>query len=150
MKPVANAIGQLGAQDIATLQGGGTLTIENETIALEHVLIVQESKGDGAVASSGDVTVELDTTITHDLKLEGLAREVISKIQNARKDAGLEVEDRIRLSLRSLSVDLNDAIKAHSDLITAEVLATELCALDQEHTQTKAGGEPLEIALTKM
>ena len=149
MKPVAGAIGQLGTAEIAALQAGETLTIEGESISLEHVLIVQESKGEGAVASSGEVTVELDTTITHELKLEGLAREVISKVQSARKDTGLEVEDRIRLSLRSPSDDLSQAIQTHSALIAAEVLATDLCALDQEHSQTKAGGEPLEIALTR-
>ena len=148
MKPVANAIGQLGASDIAALQAGETLTIEGESIALEHVLIVQESHGEGAVASSGDVTVELDTHITHELKLEGLAREVISKVQNARKDAGLQVEDRIRLSLSSDSALLTEAISAHNELIAAEVLATEMGAVDANVVSTKAGGEPLQIALT--
>ena len=94
MKPVAGAIAQLGAADIAKLQAGETLTLEGESIALEHVLIVQESKGEGAVASSGEVTVELDTTITPELKLEGLAREVISKVQSAR--SGLKASDKRR------------------------------------------------------
>ncbi|MEC8194206.1 MAG: isoleucine--tRNA ligase [Myxococcota bacterium] len=149
MKPVAGAIARLGAGDIAKLQAGEALTIEGESIALEHVLIVQESKGEGAVASSGDVTVELDTTITHALKLEGLAREIISKVQGARKDAGLEVEDRIHLSLRTESADLAEAIAAHGDLIAGEVLATELANLDAEHTGVKAGGEALGIALQR-
>jgi isoleucyl-tRNA synthetase len=149
MKPVANAIGQLGADDIAALQAGETLTIEGESIALEHVMIVQESRGEGAVASSGDITVELNTTITHELKLEGLAREVISKVQSARKDAGLQVEDRIHLSLKTDSTDLTDAINAHGALISGEVLAVELTELSVEHTATKAGGEPLEIGLAK-
>jgi isoleucyl-tRNA synthetase len=149
MKPVANAIGQLGAGDIAALQAGETLTIEGESIALEHVMIVQESRGEGAVASSGDITVELNTTITHELKLEGLAREVISKVQSARKDAGLQVEDRIHLSLKTDSTDLTDAINAHGALISGEVLAVELTELSVEHTATKAGGEPLEIGLAK-
>jgi len=147
MKPVANAIGQLDTAAIGALQAGETLTIEGESISLDHVLIVQESRGEGAVASSGEITVELDTTITHELKLEGLAREIISKVQSARKDAGLQVEDRISLSLRSSAADLNDAIAAHSGLIAAEVLATEMVSLDGEHTEVKAGGEPLEIAL---
>jgi isoleucyl-tRNA synthetase len=149
MKPVAGAIGQLGAGDIAALQAGETLTIEGESIALEHVMIVQESRGDGAVASSGDITVELDTTITHELKLEGLAREIISKVQSARKEAGLQVEDRIQLSIKTDSTDLADAITAHGELIAGEVLAVELTELSVEHTATKAGGEPLEIGLTK-
>ncbi len=149
MKPVANAIGALGATDIAALQAGQTLAIEGESIGLEHVLIVQESRGEGAVESSGDVTVELDTTITHELKLEGLAREVISKVQSARKDAGLQVEDRIHLSLRTDSTDLAAAISAHGALISGEVLAIDLTDLSVDHAVTKAGGEPLEIGLTK-
>ena len=148
MKPVAAAIGQLGPADIARLQAGEALTIEGESIALEHVQIVQESKGEGAVASSGAVTVELDTTITHELKLEGLAREVVSKVQSARKEAGLEVEDRIVLSLKTESDDLTAAIAAHGKLIAAEVLATELKSLDVEHSTLKAGGEPLQIGLS--
>ena len=149
MKPVAAAISQLGADDIAKLQAGESLSIEGEAIALEHVQIVQESKGEGAVASSGAVTVELDTTITHELKLEGLAREVVSKVQSARKEAGLEVEDRIVLSLKTPSEDLAAAISTHASLIAAEVLATELRDLDVTHTSQKAGGEPLEIGLAR-
>ena len=149
MKPVAGAIGQLGATDIAALQAGETLTIEGESIALEHVMIVQESRGDGAVESSGDVTLELDTTITHELKLEGLAREIISKVQSARKDAGLQVEDRIVLSLKTESTDVTDAIQAHGELIAGEVLATSLTPLEVPHLATTASGNTLEIGLRK-
>jgi isoleucyl-tRNA synthetase len=149
MKPVANAIGQLGAADLAALQAGETLTIEGESIALEHVMIVQESRGDGAVQSSGDVTVDLNTTITHALKLEGLAREVISKVQGARKEAGLAVEDRIILSLRTDSTEIQAAIAAHAELISGEVLANEMRTLDAAHVLTKAGGEAIEIGLCK-
>ena len=87
--------------------------------------------------------------VFHALKLEGLAREIISKVQSARKDAGLEVEDRIQLSLRTESADLTKAIAAHGDLIAGEVLATALVALDAEHTGVKAGGEALGIALQR-
>ena len=149
MKPIAGAIGQLGAEDIAALQAGETLTIEGESIALEHVMIVQESRGDGAVASSGGLTVELDTTITHELKLEGLAREIISKVQSARKDAGLQVEDRIVLSLKTESTDITDAIQAHGELIAGEVLATSLTPLEISHLATTASGNVLEIGLRK-
>jgi isoleucyl-tRNA synthetase len=149
MKPVAAAIGQLGAADIARLQAGEALSIEGESIVLEHVQVVQESKGDGAVASTGAVTVALDTTITPELKLEGLAREIVSKVQSARKEAGLQVEDRILLSLRTASDSLTAAIQAHGTLIATEVLASELVSLDVAHQALKAGGEPLEIGLTR-
>jgi isoleucyl-tRNA synthetase len=149
MKPVANAIAQLGAADISALQAGETLSIEGESISLAHVLVVSESQGNGAVAISGDITVALDTTISEALKLEGLARELISKVQHARKEAGLEVEDRIILSLRSESAPLNAAISAHGQLIAAEVLAVGFEALDIPHDATTAGSEPLEIGLKR-
>ena len=145
----AGAIAQLDGAQLSALQAGETLIIEGEEIDASGVMIVQESTGDGAVQSNAGVTVELDTTITHALKLEGLAREIISKVQSARKDAGLEVEDRIQLSLRTESTDLTEAIAAHGDLIAGEVLATALVALDAEHTGVKAGGEALGIALQR-
>ena len=92
---------------------------------------------------------QLDTTITHELKLEGLAREIISKVQSARKDAGLQVEDRIVLSLKTESTDITDAIQAHGELIAGEVLATSLAPLEISHLATTASGNALEIGLRK-
>ena len=149
MKVVASAIAQLDGAQINALQAGETLTIEGESIDANGVLIVQESTGDGAVQSNEGVTVELDTTITEELHLEGLARELVSKVQAARKDAGLEVEDRIRLSVRTESETMKAAIAAHGELICSEVLALELGAFDLEHQATKAGTEAVEIGLVK-
>ena len=149
MKVVASAIAQLDGSQINALQAGETLTIEGESIDANGVLIVQESTGDGAVQSNAGVTVELDTTITEALHLEGLARELVSKVQAARKDAGLEVEDRIRLSVRTESETMKAAIAAHGELICSEVLALELGAFDLEHQSTKAGTEAVEIGLAK-
>ncbi|MEC7242033.1 MAG: isoleucine--tRNA ligase [Myxococcota bacterium] len=149
MKPVANAIAALAPKEIQALRDGKTLTIEGEEIALEHVLVVQEATGDGAVGTSGPITVELNTEISHTLRLEGLARELVSKIQAARKEAGLEVEDRILLSLKSDSSDMLASIKAHSGMIQSEVLAVELLELPAEHHLVDAGGEAVAIAVAK-
>jgi isoleucyl-tRNA synthetase len=149
MKAVAGAIATLETDQIQALRDGETLILEGEDIALEHVLVVQEATGEGAVESSGDITVELDTRISESLKLEGLARELVSKVQAARKEAGLQVEDRIVLSLQTESVDLQSAIAAHSQMICGEVLATELAALDGTHSQVKAGGESVGIAVQR-
>ena len=75
-------------------------------------------------ASAGFVTA-IDPTITEDLRLEGLARELISRVQRMRKDAGLAVSDRIRLVV-SGDADLGAAVSRHRDWIAHEVLATEL------------------------
>ena len=149
MKPVANAISALSDEEIQSLRNGGLITIEGEEISLEHVIVVQESTGDGAIESSGDVTVELDTHITETLRLEGLARELVSKVQAARKDAGLEVEDRIVLSLQTESDAMKSAIEAHRTMICGEVLATTIASLNSTHSMVDAGGEKIGIAVEK-
>ena len=149
MKAVAGAIAALSPDQIQAIRDGDTLVLEGEDISLEHVLVVQEATGEGAVETSGDITVELDTRISETLKLEGLARELVSKVQAARKEAGLEVEDRIVLSLQTESADLQSAIDAHSQMICGEVLATEMSQIDGVHNQVKAGGEPVGIAVQR-
>ncbi len=149
MKVVAAAIARLSSADLRSLQQGETVTVEGEPISLDDVQIVLEAHGDGAVASAGDVTIRLDTDVTPELRLEGLAREVIARVQAARKEAGLAVEDRIALSLRTTSDVLQEALAAHRALIAAEVLAVEWGALDADHASVDAGGEVLELALRK-
>jgi len=110
---------------------------------------VQNAKTEGAIASTSQVTVVMDTTISPELHLEGLAREVVSKVQGARKDAGLEVEDRIVLSLKPATEELAAAIDTHKALILSEVLALRLEDVDAEHHLIDAAGHTLEVALKK-
>lgn len=150
MKPVAAAIAGLDSAQIQALQEGASFELEGETIALEHVIIVQETTGEGAVENNGDVIVELDTQISETLRLEGLARELVSKVQAARKEADFEVEDRIILSVKTDSEALRAAIEAHTSLICGEVLATEITPLTAPHSAIDAGTEPAEIALQRV
>lgn len=150
MKPVAAAIAGFDSAQIQALQEGASFELEGETIALEHVIIVQETTGEGAVENNGDVIVELDTQISETLRLEGLARELVSKVQAARKEAGFEVEDRIVLSVKTESEALRAAIEAHTPLICGEVLATEITPLSTPHSAIDAGTEQAEIALQRV
>ena len=84
-----------------------------------------------------------------EIRLERLAREVVSKVATARKAAGLAVEDRIHLSLKTDSEEMAAAIAGHAELICAEVLATALVDLDIAHTDATIADEPLAIALVK-
>jgi isoleucyl-tRNA synthetase len=149
MKPVAAAIAQLNDAQIQALQDGASFELEGETIALEHVLIVQETTGEGAVENNGNVIVELDIQISETLRLEGLARELVSKVQAARKEAGFEVEDRIILSVKTDSEALRAAIETHKQMICGEVLATQMTTLDVDHGAIDAGGEDATIALQR-
>ena len=94
----------------------------------------------------------LDTNITQSLKNEGLSRDIIRNIQQARKDSGLEVENYIKLSLKSESTIVNDAIEQCEKLIQNEVLATTLITSGDNYEyikEVKIEGEDLSISLEK-
>jgi isoleucyl-tRNA synthetase len=103
-----------------------------------------------AVHANINDEVELDTEITPELKREGLMREVIRHVQSARKVAGLNVDDRIRLSLSSTDDELMTAINEHEDAIMAETLATEMLEQDLAFSQTvNVDGVELVVSLEK-
>lgn len=94
--------------------------------------------------------VELDTEITPELKAEGLMRDIVRHAQNARKAAGLNVEDHIVLSLQSNDADLQNAISAHGGTIKAETLANDLTTNTYDFaTEAKIEGRVLTISLQK-
>jgi isoleucyl-tRNA synthetase len=100
------------------------------------------SAGEGAVATmkASEGLVVLDTTVTPELEREGLARDLIRQIQQARRDAGLDVGDRISLVIRA-AADVVDAFDTHRDLVTAETLATSASA--------SLGDGPTEIEVSR-
>lgn len=102
-------------------------------------------------STEGEKSVELDTGLTEELKLEGLAREVVRLVQSARKDAGLEVDDRIHLTLNSDSEELNKAIKEYTSYICSETLTTKLdpSLTDGYSTKQKIAGSTVKIFLKK-
>jgi isoleucyl-tRNA synthetase len=115
----------------------------------EYYQIVAEEVNVKQVSAGSEV--ELDTNITAELRLEGLARDVIRAVQNARKESGLEVDDKIKLLLATDSDELDEAIKTHKDMIMAETLAA---SLDSEGAgaavPVRVGGSSLGIKLSKV
>jgi isoleucyl-tRNA synthetase len=96
------------------------------------------------------VKVVMDTNLTDELKAEGLSRDLIRVVQNARKQAGFNVDDRIHLRLESSSKEVNEAIKQFKDIIYAETLATGELTGKGEHTETaKIDGHQVEIHLSR-
>src|SRR5699024_3225902 len=104
MKAVVQAVEQLNSKDIAKIEAEGTLSIEvNQRMVMldrDEVEIVSEDLEGWSVASSDDITVALDVELNDDLRNEGIARELINRIQNLRKDQQLEVTDHIDLKIK--------------------------------------------------
>ncbi|MGI6369264.1 MAG: isoleucine--tRNA ligase [Ignavibacteria bacterium] len=126
---VANAIKELTNEQIRSLEREQKLEIEVEnqkiTLELEDVEIYNNDMEGWLVASEGGITIALDTTIDEELEMEGIARELVSKIQNLRKNAGFEVTDRINIELNA-DEDIRKSIAAKKDYIMNETLAVEI------------------------
>jgi isoleucyl-tRNA synthetase len=129
MKAIAAMVNALSGDDIAKIEteSGWKGTIEGEQIELDmndFEIAAQDIPG-WLVASEGQLTVALDITISEDLKAEGIARELINRVQNLRKDSGLEVTDRIVLKVET-SEAIRAAIKANMEYVCNEVLANDI------------------------
>ena len=128
MKAVASAVAEMGQEQIAMLeQGSVTLVVEGAEalIELEDVEIYSEDIPGWSVANAGTLTVALDLTITEELRLEGMAREIIRSIQQLRKDSGFEITDRIIVTLPD-NEDTRSCLNANYDYVASQVLATEV------------------------
>lgn len=129
MKLISNKIQSFSQEEIATIEKVGEISIEiNDKIINLDTNDVEISSKDiegWLVANAEGLTVALDVTITEDLRKEGVARELINRIQNARKETGLEVTDRIKLTFLSYA-DLQESVLANESYIKAETLTNEL------------------------
>jgi isoleucyl-tRNA synthetase len=130
---VAAAIMAVPATDIATtVLAGGTVPVTAEglsdgpvPVGADDVIVTQTPRAGWAVATDAGETVAIDTAVTPELRREGLAREVIRLVQEARKTDGLDVTDRIALRWLASDPDLAAALTEHASVIASEVLATE-------------------------
>jgi isoleucyl-tRNA synthetase len=129
MKAIAVLVGQMTGDDIASIEATGVWngTIDGASIQLDLTdfdITAQDIPG-WLVASENGLTVALDITISDELKSEGIARELVNRVQNLRKDSGLEVTDKIRITMETTEA-IRTAIAANAAYVKAEVLATEI------------------------
>lgn len=128
---IAGAISRLNADSLATLRDGGTVEVqiggELLDVRPEEVRILEEAKGDLTVKANAGYVVGLDTTVTDELLDEGLAREIVSRVQRLRREAGLAVEDRIQLRICG-SDRLRSVVESYGDGIGRETLAISVTA----------------------
>jgi isoleucyl-tRNA synthetase len=126
LKPIGAALSRLGHDEVARLEAGETIVVEGETLGIGDVILQRSAKGDRAVASDGHVTVALDTHVDEALRREGIAREFTSQMQSARKEAGLEVTDRVAVRWSCEDPAVRQALIEHAPSIAKEILATDL------------------------
>ncbi|RKN42310.1 isoleucine--tRNA ligase [Streptomyces hoynatensis] len=128
-QPVAKAIAEADAAELSAALRAGTAAVEVEgervELSPEEVVITETPREGWSVASDAGATVALDLEITPELRRAGLAREAIRLIQDARKNSGLEVVDRIVVRWRVLDEEMGRALAEHQALISSEVLATD-------------------------
>ncbi len=133
MKQVAAAVTTMSQEQIAELETNGKLTLDlNGTpaeIEAGEVEIFSEDIPGWVVANEGTLTVALDTVVTDELRREGIARELVSKIQNIRKSSGFEITDKINITL-SKNAQTDDAINEYNTYICNQVLANSLQLAD--------------------
>jgi isoleucyl-tRNA synthetase len=155
LKAVQQKLAAFGPADFQALERDGKLEIEGETLSSEDILLTRENLGGGAVESQNGITVLLDTKITPELHAEGLARELVNRIQNLRKQADFDVSQRIRLVLACDGV-LGEVADSETlgELIARETLAVDIervresAAPDWPHQKVDAiDGERVVIAI---
>jgi isoleucyl-tRNA synthetase len=125
LKAIGTELASWGFDQVAQLEAGGSLEVAGEQITLEDVLLQRSPLPGAAVATNGDLTVVLDTSIDTALRREGIAREFVSLLQNARKQAGLEVADRIKVNWSCAEPEIRAALGEHADAIAHEILAIQ-------------------------
>ncbi|EAR03038.1 isoleucine--tRNA ligase [Maribacter sp. HTCC2170] len=129
MKLIAQSVSSLGQEDIQKIeqQGEISLNIDNKIIKLQlqDVEIASQDIEGWLVASQGPLTVALDVTINEDLRKEGIARELVNRIQNIRKESGFEVTDKIDIKILKDGL-VENAVESNIGYIKAETLTAEL------------------------
>lgn len=130
MKEIAAQINQLQAEDISKLEADNSLEIsltdQKVTLTLEDVEITYQDIPGWSVAAEGRLTVALDITIDEELKKEGIARDLVNRVQNMRKDMGLEVQDKINILIEKNTDLVNAALEANKEYICTETQALSL------------------------
>ncbi|MBL7558248.1 isoleucine--tRNA ligase [Olleya sp. YSTF-M6] len=134
MKVIAGAINKMTAEDIKVVEQKGEIDVDcnGKSITLQRgdVEITSQDIEGWLVANEGNVTVALDVTISPELKEEGIARELVNRIQNLRKDSGFEVTDRITVQLQE-DQNIVQAVQANLNYIKAETLTDDLKIINQ-------------------
>ena len=140
MKAVAAAVAEMSQEAIAELEKKGSYTFNLDgaeaVIETADVEIFSEDIPGWLVANEGKLTVALEVTVTEELRREGIARELVNRIQNIRKSSGFEITDKIKITL-SKNPQTDDAVNGYNDYIRNQVLGTSLTLADNVENGTE-------------
>ncbi len=150
MKTIAGAINKMTADDIKIVEQKGEIDVDcnGKIVKLQRddVEITSQDIEGWLVANEGNITVALDVTISDALKEEGIARELVNRIQNLRKDSGFEVTDKISVQLQE-DVNITQAVKTNLDYIKAETLTDDLKIINQLNSGIEIAFDDLNTKL---
>jgi isoleucyl-tRNA synthetase len=152
MKGVAAQMDALTQEQIAELEtnGGIAINVEGNALTVEaaDVEIISEDIPGWLVSNEGNLTVALEIELTEELKQEGMARELVNRIQNIRKESGLEITDRIQVVLAP-NAEVEAAVNSFGDYIKAQVLADAITIAANDGNEVDFDEFKLNIKITK-
>ena len=150
MKPLAAAIQAMSQDEINVFEKAGTFTLyvdgQNAVIERADVEIISEDIPGWLVANEGRLTVALDITVTEELRKEGLARELVNRIQNLRKSNGYDITDKISVTILSTN-EMDEAIKDYNTYIANQVLAVSVEITDVISDATELDFEDFKLSV---
>ena len=152
MKGIAAQMDALGQADIVAFERAGEIRLDVEgqdvIVELTDVEIINEDIPGWLVANDGNLTVALEVELNDELRNEGMARELINRIQNLRKDCGLEITDRVNVSI-SPDERVKEAVDSFSDYIKGQVLADNVTLAENGGHEVDLDGFNVHIDVTK-
>ncbi len=149
-KEVAAAVEQMEHATVDRLLTGEAVEVGGETLTLDDVIVRRDPRPGHVVESDGTVSVSLDVELTEELVAEGIAREVVSRIQGLRRDMDLAVTDRVVVRWDSADAMLDSVFDRHSGLIAAEVLANDIARVPGvDAPAVEVAGGTLRIAVQR-
>lgn len=149
MRTIQQLVQQLTSAQLENFQSNGSIVLDEESFTLDEIHVYRRAKAGSSVVSDRLISIEQDLELTAELKNEGIAREIVHRIQLARKELDFQVTDRIRVDYQA-SPNVMSIVQQFEEYIGDEVLAVEFCQSDDTSFRYEWADECFEFGLTQM